>query len=419
MKGTTGFIIGFTLSLTSVSLGCLLCLSPNTHTINDNSSYTQIDLFKNNTSPALKQNTSDLFASVHKTSLTPNIFQDTVHNHSNDYENIAPEDDEILNINIDGSIPIEYDNNHLYSEQAEVVQYDETELTAMLPTHITDTSDEFDESSPWVIAKGGKHIKNKQLLEDMQSQANSIDIAGKLSPDIDSTAEDSYKVAERIKSSLLFPIPSEILNDENLTPTFIKKKNKKDTETKTPPAKELKIISPAQPKAESATSSNGILNSISSWLSSENSSSTENNNAKKTNTPPSYSSQGTFKPASKSLPTNNNEFVNFYKTLQETSAAQHNNSIIPSELKLSFQPERAEISGQTLRWLKAFSEATQNENTYLQIRLDATASTELQRKRLNLLYTIFMNNGVDLKKIDTVFSLTEPNAFIIRTLKMK
>ena len=64
-------------------------------------------------------------------------------------------------------------------------------------------------------------------------------------------------------------------------------------------------------------------------------------------------------------------------------------------------------------------EKAKEEKTYLQIRLDATAPIELQRKRLNLLYTIFMNNGVDFSKVDTVFSLTEPNAFIIRTLQLK
>ena len=239
--------------------------------------------------------------------------------------------------------------------------------------------------------------------------------------------ETSYKVAEKIKSSLLFPIPSEILNDENLVPTFIKKTKQTSTSAPkqpplqkavlpaTPTSDNLKIVPKAPSQtAEKDNSSKGLLNSISSWFSSDGSAKSE----APVKSTPSYSSQGKT-PQPQTRPSSNNEFVNFYKTLQETSAAHKNNAIIPSELKLSFQPERAEISGQTLRWLKAFSEAAQNEDTYLQVRLDASASTELQKKRLNLLYTIFMNNGVDFKKIDTVFSLTEPNAFIIRTLKLK
>ena len=89
---------------------------------------------------------------------------------------------------------------------------------------------------------------------------------------------------------------------------------------------------------------------------------------------------------------------------------------MPSELKLSFRPDRAEISGQTLRWIKVFSEKTKDSNTFLQVNIDASAPIELQKRRLNLLYSIFMNNGVDLDKIDTTFSLTEPNTFIIRIL---
>jgi hypothetical protein len=105
--------------------------------------------------------------------------------------------------------------------------------------------------------------------------------------------------------------------------------------------------------------------------------------------------------------------------LQETRQEYAQRKIIPSELKLSFQPGKAEISGTTLTWLKAFSEAATSDDIRLQVRLDASVATELQKKRLNLLYTIFMNNGVDFKKVDTVFSTTEPNALIIRTIRIK
>ena len=172
-----------------------------------------------------------------------------------------------------------------------------------------------------------------------------------------------------------------------------------------------KVSTVAQKKAESK----GFLNSISSWFSDKQPTDT----AAKPNskTAPAYSSQGAGK-AEETI-NSNDALVSFYETIQETKQEQAKNKIIPSELKLSFQPDRAEISGQTLRWLKAFSEKAKEEKTYLQIRLDATAPIELQRKRLNLLYTIFMNNGVDFSKVDTVFSLTEPNAFIIRTLQLK
>ena len=88
-------------------------------------------------------------------------------------------------------------------------------------------------------------------------------------------------------------------------------------------------------------------------------------------------------------------------------------------MKLYFNPDRAEISGQTLRWLKAFSEKAKEESCFIQVKMDATAPIELQRKRLNLIYTTFINNNVDLNKVDTMFSNIEANTIIIRTIKIE
>ena len=95
-----------------------------------------------------------------------------------------------------------------------------------------------------------------------------------------------------------------------------------------------------------------------------------------------------------------------------------NSSIAPSELKLSFQVNRAEISGQTLEWLKAFSDnAVKNDDVFIEIRIDGSGSYELQQKRLNLLYSILVNNGVDYNKINIIFTEREPNSFIIRNVR--
>ena len=93
-------------------------------------------------------------------------------------------------------------------------------------------------------------------------------------------------------------------------------------------------------------------------------------------------------------------------------------AIIPSELKLFFQPNRAEISGQTLEWLHAFSQnAVKDDDVMIEIRIDGSGSYELQQKRLNLLYTIFANNGVNYDKINIIFTARDPNSFIIRNVK--
>lgn len=80
----------------------------------------------------------------------------------------------------------------------------------------------------------------------------------------------------------------------------------------------------------------------------------------------------------------------------KTGASQKQNhplwakALIPAGQSGNFRPDPA--------LAESFSEKAKEEKTYLQIRLDATAPIELQRKRLNLLYTIFMNNGVDFQK---------------------
>ena len=93
--------------------------------------------------------------------------------------------------------------------------------------------------------------------------------------------------------------------------------------------------------------------------------------------------------------------------------------ILPTEIRLSFQPNRAEISGQTLRWIQAFAKkATDEKNVGLEIRIDGSGAFALQQKRLNLLYNILTANGVEYKKINTVFADREANSFIVRTVKI-
>ncbi len=349
------------------------------------------------------------------------------------------EDAEILTVNIDsGIIPIDFEATSFPASDVEISHSEDDSKIAMLPTEPTkNTTSNFEEDSPWVVAKGSKYIKNKKLLEKFQDQNpqglftdNSKELA---------VADDniSYKVAERIKQSIIFPIPDEILNDENLTPTFItgvprqktaasqnktsstENNNTSKVTSPAPKEKQLKII----PKLQIATTDkkdSSFLNSISSWFSNkEETTPKEKIKPQKTF---SYSSQGAGTESNRGdthSHISNDALVSFYETLQETREEQSRQKVVPSELKLSFQDGRAEISGQTLRWLKAFSEKAKEDTMYLQIRLDATAPIDLQRKRLGLLYTIFMNNGVDLKKIDTVFSLTELNTFVIRTLQLR
>ena len=88
-------------------------------------------------------------------------------------------------------------------------------------------------------------------------------------------------------------------------------------------------------------------------------------------------------------------------------------------MRLAFQPNRAEISGTTLKWIHAFANKVNSDRSViLEIRIDGTSSYSLQQKRLNLLHNILTNKGVDYRKINTVFTTREPNSFIIRTVRI-
>ena len=86
---------------------------------------------------------------------------------------------------------------------------------------------------------------------------------------------------------------------------------------------------------------------------------------------------------------------------------------------MSFQPNRAEISGQTLRWVQAFAKkAAEESDVGLEIRMDGSSAFALQQKRLNLLYNILTANGVAYQKINTIFADREQNSFVVRTVKI-
>ena len=108
------------------------------------------------------------------------------------------------------------------------------------------------------------------------------------------------------------------------------------------------------------------------------------------------------------------------RSLKKRLAKSRPVSIMPTEIRLSFQPNRAEISGQTLRWVQAFaSKAAESSDVILEIRIDGTSSPLLQQRRLNLLHNILTHKGVAYSKISTVFTSREPNSFILRAIKPK
>jgi hypothetical protein len=71
-----------------------------------------------------------------------------------------------------------------------------------------------------------------------------------------------------------------------------------------------------------------------------------------------------------------------------------------------------------LEWLHAFADnAVNNDNVVVEIRVDRSASFEVQQKRLKMLYKILEDNGVEQRKVNIMFTDREPNSFIIRNVR--
>ena len=259
--------------------------------------------------------------------------------------------------------------------------------------------------NPWVAAKGTKFPKNNAVLD--AKYYKDADQAALEAPQ--STAEDgkSVKLAADMVQNILIPIPEDILNEKNLVPQLESSKDDKNktddqqeaaNQIKKELSKEDSVSMPTEsPKKESK---GGLLKSITSLFSGGGS--TEDNGKE------TAEEDG------------GNSFVDrITGRVGRHKDGNKPTKILPAEMRLAFQPNRAEISGTTLKWIQAFANKVNSDRSViLEIRIDGTSSYALQQKRLNLLHNILTNKGVDYRKINTVFTTREPNSFIIRTVRI-
>ena len=282
-------------------------------------------------------------------------------------------------------------------------------------------------NSPWVLAKGNKYAKNQAAVEAYTQASSAEDgavqqtsaqgqnalktsVTPKEETAINRTfsepllkeKENNAKLAYEMIQNILIPIPDNILNDANVTPDL----------TASPDdarEKPRRITAPKPADLDEKEKQSGLFKSISSWF--------NKNKDETTGSTPNLSQKKNSKEKPGALKTLKDKVysalgsVEDYKNLNDVS-------IMPAELRLSFAPNRAEISGQTLRWIYAFADNARDHNdVYIEVRIDGTSSYALQQKRLNLLSSIFASRGVDYRKINTVFTSREPNSFIIRNIR--
>lgn len=267
------------------------------------------------------------------------------------------------------------------------------------------------EDSPWVVAKGAVAPHNAMVAKEKYYQKDEAAIQKALNREPLDTTNADLQLASGTVQNLLIPIPEEILNDENLTPQLVSSDKPDDIKKEIEVERKLKEevrpekplivkkeeksepqpIEPVKHQTPQEQKKGNILSSLSSI----------------------FSSSSNVKESKQN--TDDDDFISSIK--KKFKGSRSRGKIMPTEMRLSFQPNRAEISGQTLRWIQAFAgKAADDPAMSIEIRIDGTSGMELQQKRLNLLHNILTNKGVEYGKINTVFTNREPNSFIIRTI---
>lgn len=250
----------------------------------------------------------------------------------------------------------------------------------------------------WVVAKGTKHPKNSLVLDQASYKKDNQEINRLLSPSSKNEKQGEVRVAAETAKNILIPIPEDIMKEKNLTPQLVSSEKNKHLEGEVS-LKEEDTDEEETPPAPSNKSSS-LLSSISSLFSSD--------GGKEQNFEIGQPAED-----------QKNKSTLLSAFSRKNPKKMKPSKILPTEIRLSFQPNRAEISGQTLKWIYAFANKTiEDPTTGLEIRIDGTSSPQMQQRRLNLLHNILTSKGVDFGKINTVFTSREPNSFIIRTVRV-
>lgn len=294
--------------------------------------------------------------------------------------------------------------------------------------------------SPWVVAKTGAGGKNRLAANFSEKADGEIVRTLEIAPE-----RKGVQVASETVKNLIIPIPRDIMQDKDLTPKLAYPSSSEDAakekiidakikqQEKILEAgkgdKETPLLSPVEEDIVLDAPNTGKSGDV---LAAESRSAAEIAQPAKNTAPEEKEAalsektgiigalNSIFNRSAKTVDGAKERAVAKAKakrSLKRKQAKEKPVSIMPKEIRLSFQPNRAEISGQTLRWVQAFAaKAAETPEMALEIRIDGTSSMALQQKRLNLLHNILTNKGVEYSKINTVFTTREPNSFILRTI---
>ena len=260
------------------------------------------------------------------------------------------------------------------------------------------------EGDPWIVAKGVKHPKNKLILEQEYSKEKSdAEIRQILSGAKEVRKEEEVIVSADMVKNIIIPIPKDIMDQDNLTPQLVVGDEKEVVPEVGVSNNETAPVH----RIEEATKEekDGFFSSLKNIFS----------NAETAEDTAGLSEFDGVDDELYSKLKKNREITG----TTSVGGVKRTNKILPTEMRLAFQPNRAEISGQTLKWVHAFANKVNEElGLVLEVRIDRNSGTELQQKRLNLLSNILANKGLSSQKVNIIFTSREPNSFVIRAVKM-
>ncbi len=105
------------------------------------------------------------------------------------------------------------------------------------------------------------------------------------------------------------------------------------------------------------------------------------------------------------------------QVLEASHSGKEMSFIMPQDLKLTFYPNATDFSGQTVKWIKAFSvKASRDPRYIIEIRL-SLENPILQQQRLFVVQNILMNNGLSAHQLAVTYVDRPENSLVLRTVK--
>ncbi len=105
------------------------------------------------------------------------------------------------------------------------------------------------------------------------------------------------------------------------------------------------------------------------------------------------------------------------QVLKDAQDQTRSSLLMPQDIKVTFYPDSAEFSGQTVKWIKAFAlQALNDPRRVVEIRL-SQYNPIMQQKRLSVVQRLLMNSGLSAHQIVVDYVNRPADSLILRTVE--